>query len=422
MNQIFKLFIPMLSSNLIVVLSGLIDIAYVGHFSNDHVAALSVTLSLYTVVYVIGMGILQGVMLKLSEAYGCHDIPRIRQIFIQGVWLMLGSALVSIALLYLFRDLPKLFGASEHVVSITKNCIWALVFILPAHLLMRLFTALSQVTENAYKVLLSDSLFFILKIILSYLLIYGVALFSIPPLGAIGALLATIIVRWFMLAVYYLFFLEKRYIFIEHPERSVEDSWQSLRMILKIGIPTAIMALMDVIAFCSVAILILPFGSGVSAAHQIVASTGGFMFIFPSSIASAYSILVSRTMGSGNMKEADKIARQSIWVIMVVSGSLSLLLLIVCMSHFLDGLMTLLTSLLRCWDVSILPMLIFLVVVLCFGLGGGWWMAYKGLHWGSHSISAMGIYGFWSMAAISYLVACVLSAFCFRFRKQLRGF
>ncbi|MGP4885006.1 hypothetical protein ACTXQV_79560, partial [Klebsiella pneumoniae] len=32
------------------------------------------------------------------------------------------------------------------------------------------------------------------------------------------------------------------------------------------------------------------------------------MFIFPSSIASAYSILVSRTMGSGNMKEADKIA------------------------------------------------------------------------------------------------------------------
>ncbi len=97
MNQIFKLFIPMLSSNLILILSGLVDIAYVGHFSNDHVAALSVTLSLYTVVYVIGMGILQGVMLKLSEAYGCHDIPRIRQIFIQGVWLMLGSALVSIA-------------------------------------------------------------------------------------------------------------------------------------------------------------------------------------------------------------------------------------------------------------------------------------------------------------------------------------
>ncbi len=64
----------MLSSNLIL-LSGLIDIAYVGHFSNDHVAALSVTLSLYTVIYVIGMGILQGVILKLSEAHGCHDIP-----------------------------------------------------------------------------------------------------------------------------------------------------------------------------------------------------------------------------------------------------------------------------------------------------------------------------------------------------------
>ncbi len=53
--------------------------------------------------------------------------------------------------------------------------VFGLVFILPAHLLMRLCTALSQVTENAHKVLLSDSIFFILKIILSYLLIYGVA-------------------------------------------------------------------------------------------------------------------------------------------------------------------------------------------------------------------------------------------------------
>ncbi|MCY1422271.1 hypothetical protein D9M71_379480 [compost metagenome] len=48
MNQIFKLFIPMLSSNLILVLSGLIDIAYVGHFSNDHVAALSVIIFIYS--------------------------------------------------------------------------------------------------------------------------------------------------------------------------------------------------------------------------------------------------------------------------------------------------------------------------------------------------------------------------------------
>ncbi|MBW6332430.1 MATE family efflux transporter, partial [Pseudomonas aeruginosa] len=97
---------------------------------------------------------------------------------------------------------------------------------------MRFLSVVSQVTEYAFKVLLSDSLFFIFKIILSYLLIYGVALFSIPPLGAIGALLATIIVRWFMLVVYYLFFLEKKYIFIEHPERSVEDSWPRLRMLL----------------------------------------------------------------------------------------------------------------------------------------------------------------------------------------------
>ncbi|MFX8676804.1 hypothetical protein ABTM32_22400, partial [Acinetobacter baumannii] len=31
-------------------------------------------------------------------------------------------------------------------------------------------------------------------------------------------------------------------------------------------------------------------------------------------------------------------------------------------------------------------------------------------------------YGFWWMAAISYLVACLMSAICFHFRKQLRGF
>lgn len=446
MNQVVKLFVPMLLSNVILILSGVVDIAFLGHFSNDHVAALSVILSLYTVVYVIGIGILQGVLLKLSEAFGRRDIPRIRQIFMQGAWLMLISSLVGIVLLFALQDFPKWFGASAHVVSIAKDCIWVLVFGLPSHLFLRLFATLSQVTENAKKVLLSDSLQFILKIILSYLLIFGVDFLSIPPLGAVGTVLSGVIVRWFMLLMYYLFLLERHYLFSE-AAMSQADLTPSLVAILKIGIPTAVMVLIDVIAFCSVAVLLLPLGSVVVAAHQIATSTGALMYIIPSSIAAAYSIILSRQMGENEMEQVEKTAMQSIKVVIVVSACLSLfvwigrdfiatlysddsavqllgvsLLVIVCMYHILDSLLSLFTSLLRCWDISILPMLIFLVVVLFLGLGGGWWLAYQGLHLGSLSISAQGIYGFWMMAAISYSVACLLSVLCFRFRKQLKGF
>ncbi len=81
-------------------------------------------------------------------------------------------------------------------------------------------------------------------------------------------------------------------------------------------------------------------------------------------------------------------------------------------SRWLNDVINLFAALLGC--AEFFPCWIFLVVVLCFGLGGGWWMAYKGLHWGSHFYICNGNLWFLEYGGHKHL-ALRLSAFCFRF-------
>lgn len=446
MNQFLNLVLPILLSNIVLALAGVVDIALLGHFSATHVAAFSVALTLYSIVYVMGVGLLQGVLLKLSEAYGAKESSEIKRIFLSGTVLMILSSMFGVIVMWLLSDSLIWFGATLAVEQLTQQCLVLMCLLLPIQLLFRLCTTLSQVTNHAKKVLLSDSLFFLLKVILSIAFIFGIEKMGMPAMGAIGAVLATLLARLFMLAIYMVFFLEKQYLREHLQSMHPNEHWVRYKKILKIGLPTSVVALIDVVAFCSVALLILPFGEQVSAAHQIVVSITALLFIIPSSMSAAFTILVSRKIGAQLWQGAEQISRYAILNSIGISSVLGLilfwerqriaewfsndiavvqlassLLLIVAIYHIFDGLLNTYSSLLRCWDIALLPMLIFLVFVLGFGLGGGWWMAFQGWHWGG-DIPAMGVYGFWSVSVFSYGLAAFLCMCMFQFKAKLKGF
>lgn len=58
MKKFIHLFIPILLSNLAVVLGGVADTVFLSHVSTIDVAAMSVTLSIYALVYILGYGLL----------------------------------------------------------------------------------------------------------------------------------------------------------------------------------------------------------------------------------------------------------------------------------------------------------------------------------------------------------------------------
>src|SRR5690606_13976719 len=53
MKQFLHLWVPIFLSNAIIMLSGLFDVIFLSHFSPQHVAALAVCLSVYSLCFVL---------------------------------------------------------------------------------------------------------------------------------------------------------------------------------------------------------------------------------------------------------------------------------------------------------------------------------------------------------------------------------
>lgn len=70
MKQFLHLWVPIFLSNAIIMLGGLFDVIFLSHFSPQHVAAMAVCVSIYSLCFVSGVGVLQGMMQELAEANG----------------------------------------------------------------------------------------------------------------------------------------------------------------------------------------------------------------------------------------------------------------------------------------------------------------------------------------------------------------
>ena len=99
MKKFLHLWVPIFLSNAIIMLSSLFDVIFLSHFSPQHVAALAVCLSVYSLCFVTGIGVLQGMMQELAEANGRQDYADIQRIVKQSILIVLVISAVAMYLL-----------------------------------------------------------------------------------------------------------------------------------------------------------------------------------------------------------------------------------------------------------------------------------------------------------------------------------
>ena len=442
MKKFINLFIPILLSNLAVVVGSVADTIFLSHVSTADVAAMSVTLSIYALVYILGFGLLQGVMQELAEANGRHALNTSQIIIKQGVLIVLLLSVFGIIFLTHSESVLKVLGADQHLQALVLDCLFILALALPAQLLLRTYFIVTQTCGQAKLVFYANIFALIIKLSLSYALIYGVPYFHIPQLGVKGAVTATMLTQWIMLFVYYGFFLEKKYR-IQLAGQFFD--FDILKKILRIGFPMAVIILIDVIAVTFISLLSIPLGNTALTAHQIVMGITSLLFMFPSSLSAAYSILISTKVGEGDLQAAWKLTQRALQIGLLLALSIVIcvygfkdvlipvftkdaavtvfvmnLLLIVCVMHIADAMLCILVNMLRCWSVTITPMFIYTSVILVIGLGGGWYVAYHPISWHQFHIPALGIYGFWILLTFAYILAVAVCSLCLKYRQYLK--
>lgn len=429
MKAFLALWLPIFLSNSIIMLGGLFDTIFLSHYAPQHVAALAVCLSIYAMLFVSGLGILQGSMQELAEANGRNAMDDIQRIVKQS--LLIIAVLSSVAMVLLTHAEPLLtwLNVDESLRHLILPCLLLLACTIPAHLVLRLLYILTQSCGQAQRVFYANIIFLLIKVSLAYVFIFGID-GHIQAYGVQGAFMANLIAQWLLCVLYYLFFLERH---LEVQWQGQFFHWQSLKKILKIGIPNAVVTFIDVFTVSAIALLILPLGDVVVNAHQIMLGILGLMFMLPLSLGSAFSILVSTRIGAQQMDAAWQLSRKAIMIVLCIALATTLclwgfqttivqylsaevdvrlialsLVLLLCWMHVFDALLLISVNILRCWKVVILPMLVFSGVILCVGLGGGWYVAFHSLSLWSIELPSMGIQGFWWMLVIAYTSAALL--------------
>jgi len=139
-----------------------------------------------------------------------------------------------------------------------------------------------------------------------------------------------------------------------------------------------------------------------AASHQIAANLAAVCYMLPLSLGIAISARVSWWRGTGNEAQAQQLAWLGIKIAIisgvVLSTSLlllrshiphvytadpgvialtSALLLWVALYHAFDSIQCVCIFLLRCWRVTLAPLVVYCSLLWGGGLGGGYWMAYQ---------------------------------------------
>lgn len=408
---------------------GVTDTVVAGRFDQDALAALSIGAAIFISVFVALTGTLQSLLPVWAELHGAGRREAMGRSVRQALYLCAAATAVGAALLLSPGPLlawtevpPAMRGAVGQYLAV-------LAAALPATLLFRIYATLNQAIGRPSFVTWLQVGALAVKVPLSIWLTFGGL--GMPALGLMGCALATLTVHWLMLAVAVLMLRHRpeyqAYRLWRRPER---PDWPQLATFARLGVPAGLSVMVEVSSFTFMALFIARLGSTATAAHQIASNLTAVAYMVPLSLGLATSARVGYWMGAGRPDQARRACWQGLGMALLaalgVAGLVLALrgtivqfytreaavahlaagLLAACAAyHLADATQTLCIFVLRCFRITVAPLIVYCALLWGVGLGGGYRLAYHGLGpWpAQHSPLA-----FWIMAAAALGAAALI--------------
>ena len=265
------------------------------------------------------------------------------------------------------------------------------------------------------------------KIPLNCIFMYG--WLGFPALGGAGAGLSLAVDAWLALVCYIVIYKKDAFYDKMRAERFFWPQIKAVFAQLKLGVPIGLSIFFEVSSFTLMAIFISRLGTTDVSAHQIVGNITATLYQIPLSIAIAVCVMVSQALGAGSPKAAREITVRGLKVALAIAAcsvafmyfgqdfllglysketavtSLAASLLVFGMIyHITDAAQTVSNFALRGYRVTMLPMIIYGVMLWGVGLGGGYYFAFDGTFLFGQPLRAE---GFWMCTAVGLCLAGV---------------
>ena len=395
--------LTVLAGQLAVMAYGVTDTIVAGRHAQASLAALSIGSALFVSVYVSLQGALQALLPIWAEQRGAHQPLAIGRSLRQTLYLCALASALGMAVLLAPGALLRWAEVPLSLQDEVTHYLAVLAFGLPPALLFRTYCTLNQALDHPLLVTWLQVLGLVIKIPLSIWFTFGGA--GLPAQGAVGCAWATLVVACCQCALaVWLLRTQSLYTPLQLWQRLERPDPAQLAAFMRLGLPAGLAILVEVTSFTLMALLIARQGTLAAASHQIAANLIGVIYMVPLSLGIATSTRVSYWRGAGDEARAAAVAwlglrltatlgvlmAATLWLVReplaalyspspaVVALATSLLGW-VALAHLGDALQALVAFVLRCYRVTLGPLLIYCALLWGAGLGGGYVLAYHGV-------------------------------------------
>jgi MATE family multidrug resistance protein len=431
LGETLKLAVPIALTQLGQIAMMTTDIALIGRFGSEAVAAASLAHTVYFVSFTFGMGLVSAVAPLAAQAFGARNPHRIRRSLRVGLWAALFIALPMMALSFRGEQILLMLGQSPVAADLAQQYLLGLTWsILPALWFLAIRGFMSAV--NRPEPILWITLAAIpANALLVYLLLYGA--FGLPKLGLFGAGLGTSIVNFGTLLAALWFVARRRpfrkFYALGHLWRI---DWGLMRQLVVIGAPISISFLLEYGLFGAAGLLMGVISTTALAAHQIALQVAAILFMVPFGISIAATVRVGHAIGRSDASGVRRAGLVATWLGIAIGAALTLAvilsrfgiaqiflgestdataelsatLLLVGSTFFVaDAIQTIAAGSLRGMNDTRLPLVYATISYWLIGFPCAWWLAFH---------TPVGAVGVWIGLSVGTAVYAVLLLLRFR--------
>lgn len=297
---VFLLALPLMVGQVSQMLIGLADTLMLGRLGDVPLAAGAFGITLLMVPLLFGVGIATAVSIKVSQALGSQQPQQAREALRQGLYLAFAfgvltllGALTLLPFLGIFRQAPEVTAiVSTFFIIYAFSCI-------PEMLAMCLRNHANSLNRPwpTFSIVFAGVL---LNILFNYLLIFGK--WGFPRLELEGAALATLIARSLTFVSLLVWLRRDRSVREWVPQRWLARiDRQQMRGLIKLGLPTSIQVVCEVSAFSAALLIIGSMGAQAVAAHQVVITCAGIVFMIPLGLSMAATVRIGQSIGARDL-------------------------------------------------------------------------------------------------------------------------
>lgn len=436
-GKVFLAFlIPMMLANVLQSLSGTLNNIFLGQMIGVKALAAASAffpVFLFLISFVMGLG--SGASVLIGQAWGAKQPERVRAV--AGTTLTVGLlGGVAVALFgggFAHVLLERLETPADIMVEATQYarvCLYAMPGFFAFLLMTTILRGVGDTVTPLRALIVSTAV----GLVVTPALIAG--WFGLPRLGVTSA--AVGFVTAFLVTLAWLVFYLRRKGHALAPNealfRHMRIDPAILKLVLRVGLPTALQMVIMSLAEVALLSMVNRFGSEATAAYGVGNQVLGYVQFPAMSISIAASILGAQAIGAGHPERLGSITRTGILINVAITGSLLLLgyvfahhlimlftqspeataiavrmLYIVLWSTLLFGCSAVLTGVMRSSGTVMLPTLLSIGAILLVEVPVAWIMSRR-----------IGIDGVWMAYPAAFLAMLLLQIGCYRlvWRRQ----